>query len=151
MSTQRLLDLEVEVATLRRRLDRLEGTFTGAVDDVSGPRPLFAVYSHLICDGISCTAESAALMRSCAMLLTPRNLLDLGRMIEDPFPWRPFLLALDHLEVAGFAVDDAVEWVEECAEDLLRAQGLEMLEVEDVLRTPMGPLHELHRTALSNR
>lgn len=151
MTTARVLELEVEVATLRRRMDSLEAKFLGAVDDLQGPQPLFAVYSHLLLDGIQPGAEAAALLSSCALLLNPRNLLDLGRMTADPFPWRPFLTALDLLEVTGHDVHDAVLWVQGCAEELLAAQGLGILRVEDVLRSPVGPLSELKRFALSER
>lgn len=149
MSTLRSLDLEVDLATLRRRLDALEARFLGAVDDLGGPQPLFALYSHLIFDGLSPSKESAALMQSCSLMLTPRNLLDLSRLTGDMFPWRPFLAALDLLEVTGYAVGDSVAWVEACAEDLLKAQGLGVLRLADVLRSPVGPLHELKQIALS--
>lgn len=149
MSNPRILDLEVEVATLRRRVESLEAHIFGKVSGVSGPHPLFSVYSHLLCDGAAEGPETAALLRAVALLLTPRSLLDLGRMVEDPFPWRPFLLALDSAEVAGEEVSDAVAWLHGCAEELLAAQGLGMLKPADVLRSPVGPLNELHRFALS--
>ena len=46
-------------------------------------------------------------MRSGAMWMSPRTLLDLGRMTGDMFAWRPFLAALDLLKVTGHDVDDA--------------------------------------------
>ena len=149
MSNSRVLDLEVEVATLRRRIGALEARIFGKVSDGPSAHPLFSIYSHLLCDGVTQSPESAALLRSVGLLLTPRSLLDLGRMAEDPFPWRPFLLALDLMETAGEDVHDAVEWVQGCAEELLAAQGLGMLRPADVLRSPVGPLNELHRFALS--
>lgn len=151
MKFSRLVDLEVDVATLRRRLDALEARVTGSVNDLPGAHPVFRVYTHLLLSGLEATEESAALLRSCALLLTPRILLDLGRLTNDMFPWRPFLTALDLLELSGLEVHDAVAWVEGCAGDLLRAQGLGMLRIEDVLRSPVGPLHNMQEFALSGR
>jgi hypothetical protein len=48
-------------------------------------------------------------------------------------------------------VEKATEWVISCAMDLLKAQGLGMLRVEDVLRSPVGPLQELKQFALSEK
>lgn len=149
MSSSRILDLEVEVATLRRRMGAVEAHIFGKVSDRPAAHPLFSIYSHLLCDGATQNPETAALLRSVGLLLTPRSLLDLGRMAEDPFPWRPFLMALDSMEASGEDVRDAVEWVHGCAEELLAAQGLGMLRPADVLRSPVGPLNELHRFALS--
>lgn len=151
MSTSRIIDLEVEVYTLRRRIGALEARIFGGVDELEGPNPLFQVYTHLQCSGVQPDEDAAALLRACTLLLTPRNLMDLGRMTGDPFPWRPFLAALDLLEVTGHDVAASSQWVQGCAEDLMRAQGLEMLRVEDVIRSPAGPLHELRRFALSKR
>lgn len=149
MTNSRTIDLEVDVATLRRRLDALEVQFTGNVDGFPGPQPLFFLYSHLLLSGLQPSKDSAALMQSCALLLTPRILLDLARLTGDMFPWRPFLGALDRLQVTGHDVQAATAWVESCARDLLKAQGLGILRIEDVLRSPVGPLHNLKQIALS--
>lgn len=151
MTSSRLVDLEVDVATLRRRLDAVEIRLTGSVHDLHGPQPLFGIYSHLLFNGLDLSTDTAALMQSCALLLTPRTLLDLARLTGDMFPWRPFLCALDLLEARGHDVHDAITWVEDCARDLLRAQGLGILKLEDVLRSPVGPLHNLQEIALSER
>lgn len=151
MTLLRTIDLEVDLATMKKRLEALEARVLGSVDSLHGPHPLFLVYSHLLFDGLTPSKESAALMQSCALLLTPRNLLDLGRMTSDMFPWRPFLAALDLLQVTGHSVEKATEWVISCATDLLKAQGLGMLRVEDVLRSPVGPLQELKQFALSEK
>ena len=149
VSSSRLLDLEIDVATLRRRVEALEAHTFGRVSSAGAPHPLFSIYAHLLCDGVTATPDSAALLRSVTLLLTPRSLLDLGRMAEDPFPWRPFLLALDHMEAAGHEVQDALSWVHGCAEELLRAQGLSALKPADVLMSPVGPLNELRQFNLS--
>lgn len=145
------IDTQVDLYTLKRRLDALESRLYGAIDDVDGPMPLFGVYSHLICDGVLPTADSAALLAACSMFLTPRKLLDLSRSTGDMFPWRPFLLALDVLDQQGFEVGHAREWLESSIQDFMRAQGLEMLSIADVLSSPTGPLHELRRFVLSER
>ncbi len=145
----RMIDLEVDVATLRHRVGGLEARVYGRVDDAAGPQPLFDTYAHLLLDGIQPCEESAALLRTCVMLLSPRMLLDLARLTGDMFPWRPFLAAVDLLHVTGFDMSASTTWLETCAQDLLNAQGLRMLRLEDVLRSPAGPVHLLKRFALS--
>lgn len=149
MTFSRLVDLEVDVATLRRRLDTLEARITGTVGDLPGPHPAFRIYTHLLLTGLVPSADSAALMRSCVLMMTPRTLLDLGRLTSDLFPWRPFLGALDQLQAAGHDVHEATTWLEECAHDLMRAQGLGILTVGDVVHSPVGPLHNVRKIALS--
>lgn len=151
MTILRMIDVEVDLATLRQRLEILETRILGSIDGLDGPQPLFSIYSHLQFDGITPSQESAALMQSCSLLLTPRNLLDLGRMTDDMFPWRPFLAALDLLEATGYNVSAATKWVQRCAEQLLIAQGLGVLRVEDVLKSPVGPVQELKHFALSEK
>lgn len=149
MQNPRMLDLEVDVATLKQRVGVLEGRLFGRVDDLPGPQPLFDVYSHLILDGIALTEESAAMLRSLILIMSPRILLDLGRMVNDPFPWRPFLAAADLLLVSGLDMEGSIAWLEGIATELLKAQGLGLLRIEDVLRSPAGPVHKLKRFALS--
>lgn len=151
MNHARLLDLEVDVVTLRRRLDTLEARLTGSVQDLTGPQPLFDLYAHLILDGLKPSPDSAALLRTCVMLMTPRTLLDLARLTGDMFAWRPFLSALDLLHINGHDVSEATAWLEASVQDLLRAQGLKMLRPEDLLRSPIGPIATLKRIALSGR
>jgi len=145
------IDTQVDLYTLKKRLEALEARLYGVIDDVEGPMPLFGAYSHLICDGVLPTADSANLLSTCSMYLTPRNLLDLSRSTGDMFPWRPFLLALDVLDLRGFDVEAARVWLESSIQDFMRAQGLEMLTIADVLHSPTGPLHELRRFVLSER
>jgi hypothetical protein len=151
MNHARLLDLEVDIVTMRRRIDALEARLTGSVQDLNGPQPLFDLYAHLVLDGLEPTPDSAALMRTCVMLMTPRTLLDLARLTGDMFSWRPFLAGLDLLHLRGYDVTEATEWLEGSVQDLLRAQGLGMLRPEDVLRSPTGPIAVLKRIALSGR
>lgn len=149
MTYSRMIDLEVDVATLRRRIDALEARVYGRVDELDGPQPLFDAYSHLLLDGVQPNEESAAMLRTCILFMSPRTLLDLGRLTGDMFPWRPFLAAADLLHVTGFDMSESTTWLEDCAAALLRAQGLTMLRIEDVLRSPVGPIHLLKRFALS--
>lgn len=149
MTYNRTIDLEVDVATLRHRVGALEARMYGRIDDSSGPQPLFDTYAHLLLDGIHPCEESAALLRTCVALVSPRMLLDLARMTGDMFPWRPFLAAVDLLHVTGFDMTESTAWLETCAQDLLNAQGMKMLRIEDVLRAPTGPIHLLKSFALS--
>lgn len=149
MQNSRLLDLEVDVASLRQRVGSLETRLYGRADDLPGPQPLFDLYAHLILDGITPSEESAAMLRSCILVMSPRLLLDLGRMVNDPFAWRPFLVAADVLTVMGHDMSESVSWLEDCAVALLKAQGLGVLRIEDVIRAPVGPLTKLKSFALS--
>lgn len=149
MQNHRMLDLEVDVASLRQRVGALEARLFGSVDDLPGPQPLFDLYSHLTIDGLTPSEDSAVMLRACIAIMSPRVLLDLGRMVTDPFPWRPFLAAADLLLVTGYDMQEAITRMEECAQALLKAQGLGVLRIEDVLRSPAGPVHILKRFALS--
>lgn len=151
MRHDRMIDLEVDVATLRRRINMLEQRLYGRADDLPGPQPLFDLYAHLQLDGLTPSPDSAAMLRSCILLLSPRMLLDLGRLTGDMFPWRPFLGTADLLQTLGHDMEEAIAWLEGCADELLRAQGLGMLRIEDVVRSPVGPVTALKRFALSGR
>lgn len=146
MTFSRLVDLEVDVSTLKLRVDALEARLTGNIGELDRAHPLFPIYSHLLISRLERTEETAVLLRTCVMQMTPRTLLDLGRMTNDMFPWRPFLGALDQLHLDEFDVLDATEWLELCARELLRAQGLGILKLEDVVRSPTGPVHNMRES-----
>lgn len=67
-------------------------------------------------------------------LLDARLLMILGRLVRDPFPFRPFLLLADRCVARGVeAAPTAREHVLIVAQGLLDAMGLEVLEPRDVM------------------
>lgn len=65
------------------------------------------------------------------------QLLALAKLLGDPFPWQPVLLVLDACAQAGHDVADAQTHLLEIAQDLLRAQGLELVRPRDLMGTPI--------------
>ncbi len=59
-------------------------------------------------------------------------------MVNDPFPWKPFLALLDHATDAGYLVDDATEHLLHIAQELLNAQGLWLLTPADLMGSPLA-------------
>jgi hypothetical protein len=142
------MDLEIDIATLKQRVDALEAQRFGSSDSLPGPQPLFRLYAMLCLDGLEPGEEAAVLMRACAMLMTPRIVFDLCTLTQDPFAWRPFLLALDMLSL-NYDVKDALARVEHCARLVMDVQGLRYVELEDVIHSPVGPAANMKTMALS--
>lgn len=142
------MDLEIDLASMKLRLNALEARIFGDVDSTPGPQPLFRLYSMLSLDGIEHTEEAAVLMRTCGLLMSPRIIFDLCTLTYDMFAWRPFLLALDMLSDT-YDVQQAIERVELCARAVLDAQGLQYLEIGDVIDSPVGPTANMKTYALS--
>jgi hypothetical protein len=142
------MDLEIDIATLKQRVDALEAQRFGISDSIPGPQPLFRLYAMLCLDGLEEDEEAATLMRACAMLMTPRIVFDLCTMTQDMFAWRPFLLALDKLSL-NYDVSDALTRVEYCARAVMNVQGLQYVDVDDVIASPVGPTANMKSLALS--
>jgi len=142
------MDLEVDMASLRLRLETVERRVFGDAEAVPGAQPLFRLYTLLLLDGLESREESAVLMRTCAMMMTPRLIFDLCVLTQDMFAWRPFLLTLDKLSLK-FDVQEAIERLEYCIRAVMNAQGLNRLKISDVIRSPVGPLANLKSFALS--
>lgn len=67
-------------------------------------------------------------------LLDVCALLSIGRLSNDPFPWRPFLAMADRCCARGIPEAlDARDHLLSCSTDLLAAMGLELLEPRDVM------------------
>lgn len=64
------------------------------------------------------------------------QLLALAKLFGDPFPWHPLMLVLDACAERGHDVEDARSHLLTIARDLLRAQGLELIEPRDVMPQP---------------
>jgi hypothetical protein len=148
VNQRRMMDLEVDIATLNQRVAALETQRFGSSDALPGPQPLFRLYAMLCLDGLDPSEEAAVLMRACALLLSPRTVFDLCTLTQDMFAWRPFLLALDMLS-EEHDVSDAIGRVEGCARAVMDAQGLHYLDIADVIHSPVGPAANMKTLALS--
>lgn len=71
-------------------------------------------------------------------MLDARQLLTLAQNTGDPHPWRPMLALLDEYLGAGFDVANARSHLLGIAQDLLNAQGLDLLQPYDVMAHPLA-------------
>lgn len=145
------VDYIVDLKTLERRMDLLEGRVMNSLGRLHGPQPLMRVYSEILLSGITPSKELETYMNAIVLLLSPRTLLDLCRLTHDMFAWRPFLAALDHLDTAGYEVRDATKWLEGCIRELLDAQGLRYLQIEDVVGSTHEGIERLRQICLSKQ
>lgn len=70
--------------------------------------------------------------------LDARQLLILAQSTGDPYPWRPMLAMLDDYQLSGFDVSEARAHLLETAQDLLKAQGLDLIQPYDVMAHPFA-------------
>jgi hypothetical protein len=80
--------------------------------------------------------ESGGIWVAQAYLWDVRALVSLGRHVNDPYPYRPFLAALDVCVLKGIpGADAAVRHLESVGQDLLYAEGLELVRPRDTMGT----------------
>lgn len=79
---------------------------------------------------------SAVLWVAQAYLWDVRTFVVLGRHLRDPYPFRPLLAAVDLCVLHGIpGAEAACAHLESVSQDLLRAQGLGLVEPRDVMVT----------------
>lgn len=137
------LAVSAEVAALERRIERLEEVFLGR----SPPR--FAAHLlldlHRWLDATSrcavITEDDSQLVVNAAMGLDEASMLEMGRLAGDPFAWAVIvrLLRAAQATYALPALRDAEAHVVSIARNLLRIQGLGIVDIEDIVSsgTPM--------------
>jgi hypothetical protein len=132
------LDVVAEVRDLKQRLHALESIFHGQPTiDLRGSL-LIRMYleAHRVPEfggTLSGMAIAEGWVRQ-SFLLDRVTLITLGREVNDPFPWRPFLVLLDRC--ASRNVPGAMEARQRLmglAQELLDLAGLEVLQPRDVL------------------
>ena len=154
MTHDRALDMRAELADLKRRIRAMESLL-----QLGEARPI------AVSDLQDAYVGAPALLASptfgpkvahlwCMLVrrLTAQQLLELGRMLREPFPWVPFLRVIRRARAEHPSNDTiaADEHLTEVVRDLLDAQGLSVLDPEDLFGTPHA-LERAMEVAVSGR
>lgn len=132
------MERDTRLADAEHRLSMLEVALWGR----SHARPEAAYLLRLYIEAVRrpdfkrITAQTAWLWCSVLSTLGSTELLYLARECRDPFPWVPFLRLLEKLEVAGYDVEATLVHLRRAGNQLLVAQGLGKLRVDDAMRSP---------------
>lgn len=79
--------------------------------------------------------DFAAIWVASAYLWDARTFVTLGRHVHDPYPFRPFIAALDICVLRGTPdAERALLHLEAVGQDVLRAQGLELVRPRDTMK-----------------
>lgn len=132
--------LEVRVNALSRRLAALEALLHGDAQERLTPDSAMLLYYevHRAMGRGKLTEVGVKKWAAAFLALDEEVVLELARRTGDPFPWRPFFrlgLALVKLD-DDVRIRGAVLHLQDVAKNVLDAQGLELLEPEDVMHTP---------------
>lgn len=128
------IDQGASILDLMRRVALLEERLYGHTEPVCGTQLLVRCYleAHGVSEHVHAEAASAWVAQ--AYLWDVRTLVRLGRAVSDPYPFRPLLAALDACVAAQIPhAEPARAHLESVATDLLRVQGLELLEPRDLM------------------
>ncbi len=133
-----MTDLSVDtyalILDLRRRVELLENGLYGHAAPVCDPTLLTRCYveAHRVAKDVDAATASAWVAQ--AYLWDVRALVVLGRMVADPYPFRPLIAALDACVEAHIpAAEQALAHLEAVSTDLLVAQGLELIRPRDTM------------------
>lgn len=136
---------QAKISSLERRVAQLEASLHGESPYTYSRQELLGLYIDARYGIIEATNRGARQWASIANALDEVVLLDLAISVGDPFPWRTFLHLLDALSVDGLddLVSRAQDHLLELASNLLKIQGLSMLQPEDVLLSSVGITHAI--------
>jgi hypothetical protein len=129
--------LQARVLDLERKIDTLQALVQGNVHQPYDEQALQALYWDACRRFGRLKPREAFLWSCCIRNLDVTQLLTLGRLVHDPFPWKPFLVLLDWATEEGHLVEEATEHLERIAQDLLYAQGLWLLSPCDLMASPL--------------
>jgi hypothetical protein len=138
------IELQARIADLERQVDSLRRLVEGTEHRGLVPLDLQSLYweaSRMY--RVRKTSKEIHLWGCLIRSLDVRQLLALGRLTHDPFPWKPFLVLLDHAAMDGYLVDEPTAHLLEIAQDLMNAQGLALLTPADVMGTPLAVVQAL--------
>ena len=131
------LSLQATISDFQRRIRTLESSVYGLEQQPLRVDLLYGLYL----DTHRTSEKSQFLARMwCRQIfaLDARQLLTLARNTGDPYPWRPMLAMLDDYLSNGFDVAPAREHLLGAAQDLLNAQGLDLVQPYDVMAHPFA-------------
>lgn len=122
---------------LDRRLRALELALGRGAPPEYCSEELCSLYLHAV-SAQAPTLQDARLWITVARSLSVEDFAKMATSIRDPFPWRPFLTRLDHLEAHGLhGVRPATAHLLKVAEGLLQAQGLGgIVAISDIVAGP---------------
>lgn len=130
----RSVDERGSILDLERRVAHLERGLYGHSLPLCSVPTLVRLYldAHRVAQRFD--PDFAAAWVAQAYLWDVRTLVLLGRQVSDPFPFRPFLAATDICVLHGIpGAEDARAHLLSVSQDLLLAEGLELLEPRDVM------------------
>jgi hypothetical protein len=133
-ATPTQVELMATIFDLTRRVERLERTSQVDPPAACDLVLLLRCYrdAHAVLQRFD--RHSAAAWVALAYLWDVRMLLDVGRAVADPFPFRPLLAVLDTCVLEGIpGALAARSHLEAVAQDLLRAMGLELVRPRDTM------------------
>lgn len=130
--------LQARVADLEQQVNRLQLLISGAEGGGLTDASLEALYWEACRSYTTLNQRDVFLWETLIHGLTVRHLLHLARRVQDPFPWKPFLVLFDHATHAGCDVDAATAHVLACAQELLNLQGLWVLVPADLMGKPLA-------------
>lgn len=129
--------LQATIFDFQRRIAMLEETIRGVEQKDLPTDFLLGLYLDSMSESLLTPDTGTHWVRQ-AYLLDARQLLHLVRLSCDLHPWRGILSILDRLLSIGFApAERAREHVLSIAQDLLNAQGLELIHPRDVMGHPL--------------
>jgi len=130
------VDREGTILDLTRRVALLEQRLYGHTEPACGTSLLVRCYieAHGVTEYVA--TETASAWVAQAYLWDVRTLIRLGRAVSDPYPFRPLIAALDACVIGGNEhAKAALTHLEGVSADLLRAQGLELIEPRDLMHS----------------
>lgn len=130
--------LQARVFDLESQLAQLQLLLQGQQRSGFSIEALHGLYWEACRSFARLTEKEVFLWNSLIQGLDVQQLLKLGRRVQDPFPWKPFLVLLDHATLEGYFVDDATEHLLRIAQELLNIQGLWVLTPADVMGKPLA-------------
>jgi hypothetical protein len=128
------VDLTASIFDLERRIALLEQKQYGHAAPQAGAALLTRCYveAHRLVRDID--PKMAGVWVAQAYLWDVRALVALGRAVNDPYPYRPFLAVLDRCVLSGVpGAEAALAHLEEVSQQLLVAQGLELVRPRDTM------------------
>ncbi len=129
-------DLRASILDLERRVRLLEQGMYGHAAPQAGAVLLTRCYleAHRMLNRMD--PEQVGVWVAQSYLWDVRALVALGREVSDPYPYRPFLAVLDLCVLQGVpGAEAARDHIESVAQDLLIAQGLELVQPRDTMGT----------------
>lgn len=134
-----LIRLQAKLADIERRLSSVQRLAFGQATASHTQRDLEVMYWAAVRSYDNTTKGELELWIPLIKGLTAEQLLVLGRVVDDPYPWMPFLALLDHSAVRGLDVDHTTVDFLQVIQDFLCAQGLHILTASDVMGNALTP------------